>query len=213
MKFNSKKFKKMAFALSAILMIAWALLGTGTSLAWFSDESEEVENIFHVAKFDLRVSYLTENGYVPLDAKTDVFDDNALYEPGYVQVVYLKVENEGTVPFEFQTSVSVFGYVPATNYFGQTFNLQNYLRFGVVGNYDEAELKDKLSNREKAKTYATEALNNYSTNTEVLGAGEETYIAVIVRMPEEIGNVANYRGTPPKVELGLIVNANQVDMP
>ena len=41
-------------------------------------------------------------------------------EPGYVQVVCLKVENKGTPPLEFYTAVNVNGCIEATNVFGQT---------------------------------------------------------------------------------------------
>lgn len=35
-------------------------------------------------------------------------------------------------------------------------------------------------------------------------------MALVVRMPEEVGNEANYRGDDiPKVELGIIVKADQ----
>ena len=35
--------------------------------------------------------------------------------------------------------------------------------------------------------------------------------ALIVRMPEEVGNVANYRGdTVPEVDLGITVKADQI---
>ena len=51
----------------------------------------------------------------------------------------------------------------------------------------------------------------YSTDVALLEAGEEQYLALIVRMPEEVGNEANYRGKAvPKVELGVIVEATQV---
>ena len=43
-----------------------------------------------------------------------------------------------------------------------------------------------------------------------LEAKDTVYMAVIVCMPEEVGNEANYRGTVvPRVELGLIVSATQ----
>ncbi|MEE1049397.1 MAG: hypothetical protein U0M60_18505, partial [Clostridia bacterium] len=54
-------------------------------------------------------------------------------------------------------------------------------------------------------------LHNYDTETAVLEPGATKYIALIVRMPEEVGNVANYRGdTVPKVELGITVKADQI---
>jgi len=44
----------------------------------------------------------------------------------------------------------------------------------------------------------------------VLQPGSERYIALIVRMPEEVGNAANYRGViVPRVDLGITVKASQ----
>ncbi|MBQ8802146.1 MAG: hypothetical protein IJZ53_00730 [Tyzzerella sp.] len=211
MKLKKEQLKKIALALSVCLLILWGILGTGASIAWFTDTSSEVKNIFHVAEFDLVVSHRLDDGtYKEIDAKTQVFDDKALYEPGYVQVVYLKVENRGTVPFDYKTAVSVTDYTIATNVFGRTFNLQDYLKFGLVVADTEEELEQKLANRELAKENAAMPLNNYSTETASLEAKDEIYMALIVRMPEEVGNVANYRGTDiPRVELGLIVSAEQ----
>ena len=212
---KKKLYKKIALVLSICLLGVWATLGTGASLAWFTDESPEVRNIFHTAEFELVVSHRLEDGtYKKIDAQTEIFDDEALYEPGYVQVVYLKVENKGTVPFDYKTAVSVTDYTPAMNVFRQTFNLQDYLKFGVVTADTQAELEQKIANRELAKASAKMPLNNYTTETASLEAKGTAYMALIVRMPEEVGNVANYRGTTvPKVELGIIVTAMQKGTP
>lgn len=206
-----KHYKKLALALSLCLIVIWTVMGAGTSLAWFTDTDEEVKNVFHFAEFDLAVSHRLEDGtYEEIKPDTKIFDDEALYEPGYVQVVYLKVENKGTVPFDFKTAVSVSDYTPATNVFGQTFNLQDYLKFGVVSADTEALLEEKLADRELAVNASTMKLNNYSTDSAELEAGGGTYLAIIVRMPEEVGNDANYREDKiPKVELGIIVSATQ----
>jgi hypothetical protein len=53
-------------------------------------------------------------------------------------------------------------------------------------------------------------LQNYSTEVAALNPGDTAYLALVVRMPEEVGNEANYReGVIPKVELGIIVKAEQ----
>ena len=53
-------------------------------------------------------------------------------------------------------------------------------------------------------------LSNYSTETASLDAKGTVYMALIVRMPEDVTNMANYRGDViPRVELGLIVTATQ----
>jgi hypothetical protein len=93
---NKKPYKRIALVLSLCSLIIWGILGTGASLAWFVDTSDVVTNIFHTANFDLEVSHRTDDyKWESIDAKTDIFDDEALYEPGYVQVIYLKVENKG----------------------------------------------------------------------------------------------------------------------
>ena len=214
MKPQAKKriYKQIALALSLCALLIWAILGTGASLAWFTDTSPEINNIFHFAEFDLVVSHrLTDGKWEEVDSQTKIFDEEALYEPGYVQVVYLKVENKGTVPFEFYTSVNVNGCIVATNVFGQEFMLQDYLKFGVTTADSEDAMKNSVPDREKAVEIADMPLHNYDTETAVLNPGATKYIALIVRMPEEVGNVANYRGdTVPEVDLGITVKADQI---
>lgn len=214
MKSQAKKtpYKRIALALSLCALIVWAVLGAGTSLAWFADTSPEINNIFHFAEFDLEVSHrLTDGKWEQIDGKTDIFDDEALYEPGYVQVVYLRVKNNGTVPFKFSTAVNVNGCIEATNVFGQRFMLQDHLRFGLTTADTEEEMKNSIPDRAKAVEIADMPLHNYDTETAVLASGATKYIALIVRMPEEVTNVANYRGdTIPEVELGITVKADQI---
>ena len=209
---KKKLYKQIALALSLCALIIWGILGTGASLAWFTDTSPEINNIFHFAEFDVEVSHrLTDGKWEEVDSQTKIFDEEALYEPGYVQVVYLKVENKGTVPFEFYTSVNVNGCIVATNVFGQEFMLQDHLKFGITTADTEEAMKNSVPNREKAVEIADMPLKNYDTETTVLKPGATKYIALIVRMPEEVGNIANYRGnTIPEVELGITVKADQI---
>ena len=208
---NKTPYKRLALALSLCALLIWAILGTGASLAWFTDTSEEVANIFHVANFEFSVSHRTDEGkWETIDGKTDIFDNNAVYEPGYVQVVYLKVENTGDRAFDFHTAVSVRGSTTATNVFGQKFWLHEHLKFGVAIASSESEMEELVSTRDKANVIADMKLQNYSTETAALEPGEVVYMALIVRMPEEVGDEANYRGDiVPKVELGIIVKADQ----
>ena len=213
-------YKRIALVLSLLALIVWGILGTGTSLAWFTDTSPEINNIFHFADFELEVShYIGEEKWEIIDGKSDIFNDEALYEPGYVQVVYLKVENKGTVPFEFFTSVNVNGCIEATNAFGQRFMLQDYLKFGVITEMKEQDIINGTLEREMAKDTAKTLvkdiadmpLHNYDTKTATLYPKQTAFLALIVRMPEEVDNIANYRGEDiPKVELGITVKADQI---
>ncbi len=207
-----KQYKKIALVLSLCAILVWTILGTGASLAWFTDTSEEVKNIFHFADFDLDVSYrLPDGSWKPIDGQTEIFDKDALYEPGYVQVVYLKIENKGAVPFDFKTAVNVTDYTESINMYSQPFYLKDILQFGVAIGETEQEMDAKVATRELAKTYAVTGLCNYDPQVAPLGAKEDVFMALVVTMPEKTGNEANYyRGsTVPKVELGIIVEASQ----
>lgn len=212
---KKKPYKRIALVLTLCALIIWGIFGTGTSLAWFTDTSPEINNIFHLAEFDLVVSHrLTDGKWEEVDSQTKIFDEEALYEPGYVQVVYLKVENKGTLPFEFHTAVNVNGCIQATNVFGQRFMLQDYLKFGITTANSENEMNNSVIDRNAAVKLADMPLHNYDTETAVLNPDETKYIALIVRMPKEVGNVANYRGdTIPEVDLGITVKADQIKKP
>lgn len=213
MKTEKIKYRKIALALSLILIVVWGILGTGASLAWFSDTTPVQRNIFQIGELDLEVSHRLDNGkYEKITSQTAVFNDGALYEPGYTQVVYLKIQNKGTVTFDYRSAIGILDYIPATNIFGTKFYLQEYLKFGVVSADSEAALFEKLSDREEAKLNATEDLpiNTYTANIGTLKPQEEEYIALIIYMPENIGNIANYQGgTAPEVQLGITFNATQ----
>ena len=213
---RKKSYTKIALTLSICLLMIWALLGTGTTIAWFTDTSEVQKNTFFIGDLDLVVSHKLEDGtYEEIESNTKVFDEEALYEPGYVQVVYLRVENKGDVPFEYKLSVDVNDVIVAQSVLGNDIYLPNYLKYGVLFGADEASLT-----RETAKVIAENEfpgetmnfpLNVYSEKDNVvLQPGSERYIALIVRMPEEVGNAANYRGViVPRVDLGITVKASQ----
>lgn len=210
---KKKPYKKIALALSLCALIIWGMLGTGASLAWFTDSSPEINNIFHIADFDVVVSHrLTDGKWAEVDSQTKIFDEQALYEPGYVQVVYLKVENTGTVPFKFDTAVNVNGCIEATNVFGQPFMLQEYLKFGIITSDTEDQMKNSVPNRDAAVNIANKPLHNYyKSGSFELAPKAIKYITLIVRMPKEVDNIANYRGDDiPKVELGITVKADQI---
>lgn len=216
-----KPYKRIALVLSLCAILASALLGTGASLAWFSDTSEDVENIFHFADFEVKVSYWDDDMWKEIQANTKIFDENTIYEPGYVQVVYLMIENKGDRPFDFKTTVTPENYVAATNVYGEEFELQDYLRFGLDFDVSATALEERTNTRDEAKAIATENLgvyfsnnSDYTTGESELGAGSTAYAALVVAMPETVGNEANYRGDDvPEVHLKIIVSASQQQNP
>lgn len=211
---QKRKWRKVALALSACLFVLWWALGTGATLAWFSD-TDTVRNEFQIGLLDMAVSYKNDivTEYTPLEERSEVFYDEALYEPGYTQVVYLKIENKGDMDFDYKLSVTVKDVTTAPDMFGNEIYLPNYLRFGVVFAESEEALKTAVAERLTAREHATEQpLSTWSEPSPyTFEAREEPhYVALIVYMPEEVDNAANYRGaTAPQVELGIAVKAQQ----
>ena len=207
-----KNYTRALLVLSAVIMVVWGLMGAGTSLAWFTDTDEVVENVFHFADFEVQAEYRDKNGtWKSIEGDTAIFDKDALYEPGYTEVIYLRVTNKGDVPFDFKTAVMVTDYSEPTNIFGQRFHLQDYLSFGLTPPVSsEKEMDALVADRELAMAYATMELSNYAIEVAELDDGQTVYMALVVHMPKEVGNAANYIGdTVPKVFLGLIVTATQ----
>ncbi len=217
---HKKKWRKAALALSACLFVLWWALGTGATLAWFSD-ADTVRNKFQIGLLNLDVSYKNDivTQYTPLQGATKAFNDEALYEPGYTQVVYLQIENNGDVDFKYKVAVTVDKVVTGKNAWGEEIYLPNYLRYGIVFGETEAQMQALVKDRLTAKSHAPNEWGALGTWSEIspytFKAGDAAhYAALIVYMPEEVGNAANYRGfVEPRVELGITVFAQQANAP
>ena len=217
---KKRKWTKAALALSACLFVLWWTLGTGATLAWFSD-TDSVRNEFQIGLLQMNVSYRNDavTEYTPLQGATKAFNDEALYEPGYTQVVYLKIDNLGDVAFHYKLAVTVQDSVSGKNAWGEEIYLPNFLRYGVVFAESEAELEKAVESRLEAKANASNDWGSLGTWSELspytFDVGEDAhYAALIVYMPEEVDNAANYRGSAaPQVKLGITVFAQQSNAP
>lgn len=214
---KNRKFAKRGLILSVCMLILWAVMGTGTTLAWFTDLSPVVKNTFNIGYLDLDVYYKNDvvKEYTPVEAETPVFNDEALYEPGYTQVIYLRIENDGEIDFNYKLSVDRNSYQDSISVLGTTLHLPKYLRFGVVFGADEPALTREVARALTEKqTMDVMLLNQYSReDTVTVPVGGKRYAALIVFMPEEVGNEANYMAGArvPTVELGLTVYAQQAN--
>lgn len=204
---------KIALAVGMLSLIVWGTLGTGTTLAWFSDESEEVVNVFNFATFDLELEYRNDEmtEYAPVVVDTNIFGDEALYEPGYTQLVYLKVRNASTIEMNYRLSIDARSVTTAKNVFGGDIYLPNYLRYGVLYSDAEPDMTREEAIERAQEEMQSLTLNAYSEwDSVTLAPGQERYVTLVVYMPREVNNFANYRGsTQPSVELGITVYAQQ----
>ena len=217
---SRKNIIKNLASISFCLLILTSVTGTKNTLTWFIDETGNVTNTFDIGVLDLEMYCNEESGFTELVTEdTVLFDREALYEPGFTQVVKLKVVNKGTVPFDYKISVkpNINSIIQAISVKGNIIKLPDYLKFGVVKANTLYGLDNQIGTAEQAKQCAVYTLGDYSEsnpyiegNNLSLDPKETNFIAIVLSMPELVGNEANYRGDiPPEVELGICVIATQ----
>lgn len=219
MKINNRTLTKSALSGSILILLLWLLLGTTTTVTWFTDTDDAV-NSFVYGNVDVKVEYRKDSSsnWDVVSERTNLFNDEALYEPGYTQVVQLKISNIGNVPFNYRLAVNVNSF----NYGDELYCLPDHLKFGVVFADTENQLEQLISSRELAKRIETEEMGLYKLNTYyavdgngksgTLGSEDAKFAALVVTMPTDVGNEANYHGEEaPYVELGITVLASQLN--
>lgn len=219
------KKTKSALMLSALSMLLCAAMLVGTTFAWFTDSASTGVNKIQAGNLDIGFKYWDGTDYVDVTDQTKVFKDDALWEPGHVEVAYLKISNNGNLALKYAlgtnnvqdygTSVQV-GEKPIPGFPNmmqpvyETIKLSDYIKFAVIPMADEnarfATREDALAaaNADSAKVTG---LNGIGCSGN-LGVEEEAYVAVMAFMPETVGNEINY----PKlnsIRFGIAITATQ----
>ena len=209
MKKQNTRRALLASALSLLLCVSMLV---GTTFAWFTDSVSSGRNQIVAGNLDVTLEYWNGSTYAEVTGDTKLFNDAALWEPGHTEVAYLKVGNAGSLALLYQLAVHVYDESQGTNVAGDTFALSDHLVFSVVDK--EIETAADLFTREEAITEAgdTKGLKAYSSGEKaLLNTGDADYVALIIYMPESVGNEANYMtGTlAPYIQMGATLVATQ----
>ena len=211
---NNKKATKRALLTSIMALVMCVVMLVGTTFAWFTDTASTGVNKIQAGNLDVKLMYSTDmQTWKEATDQTKLFDDNALWEPGYTQVVYLKVVNAGNLALKYEAGFSKnYTSNRGKNVNGDWYRVDNYLKIGT------AETATKFANREDvwsaiAATEKTLAKDIMLTDGWItLKAGESSKpFAVAIYMPTSVGNEANAsRHRPSSVSgLGIEVRATQ----
>ena len=211
---TSSKSTKRALISSALAILMCAAMLIGTTFAWFTDTASTAVNKIQSGNLDVKLMYSTDmQTWKEATDQTKLFDDNALWEPGYTQVVYLKIVNAGNLALKYEAGFSKnYTSNKGKNVNGDWYRVDNYLKIGT------AETATKFANREDvwsaiAATEKTLAKDVMLTDGWItLKAREESEpFAVAIYMPTSVGNEANAsRLRPSSVSgLGIEVRATQ----
>lgn len=210
-----KRTKTKLISSIVTLLVCFAML-VGSTFAWFTDSASTGVNRIQAGNLDIKVEYLSDlanNTWTEVDVNKKLFNDNALWEPGYAEVAYLKITNAGNLHLKYKLSVNVNNEVTGTSVNGTEIKLSEILKFGkVISNSLTTYSKDSTG-REQAISAVSgneTSLTAYSNENLDLVPGASEYVTLVVYMPSTVGNEANYRGeTVPSIKLGLDVVATQ----
>ena len=211
---TSSKSTKRALLTSVLALLMCVAMLIGTTFAWFTDTASTAVNKIQAGNLDVKLMYSTDmQTWKEATDQTKLFDDNALWEPGYTQVVYLKVVNAGKLALKYEAGFSKnYTSNRGKNVNGDWYRVDNYLKIGT------AETTTKFANREDvwsaiAATEKTLAKDVMLTDGWItLKAGESSNpFAVAIYMPTSVGNEANAsKNRPSSVSgLGIEVRATQ----
>lgn len=201
--------KRSLVASVTSLVLCCALL-IGTTFAWFTDSVSTGKNTIASGNLDVELYQVKDSTETKVDENTKLFNENALWEPGYTEVVYLKVANEGSLALKYQFAIDVVDTNLGKTADGQDIDLSQYLRFAVVENASAYATREEA--RAAADAAGTQLISNGFASTEghLSADAKSDLIAIVVYMPEEVGNEANHNGTNiPTIDLGLQLVATQ----
>ena len=209
---------KRALLTSVLALVLSLAMLAGTTFAWFTDTASTGVNRIVSGNLDVGLQYwgVGENGqktWLTAENSEDLFDENALWEPGYTQIVYLKVKNNGNLALTYAMQITPVHETVGVNVDGEEFKLSDYIKFGWTTFTVDGDGAPVALDREAAQTGVDEGAQLGKTlhrqAAEPMAAGAEELVALVAWMPEDVGNEANYSTVQPSIELSLKVLATQ----
>lgn len=206
---------KRALLTSVLALVLSLAMLAGSTFAWFTDTASTGVNRIVSGNLDVGLEYWggAESGWLTAENSEDLFDKNALWEPGYTQIVYLKVENNGNLALTYAMQITPVHETVGVNVDGEEFKLSDYIKFGWTAFTVDGDGAPVALDREAAQTGvgggAQLGTTLHRQAAKPMKASAEELVALVAWMPENVGNEANYSTVQPTIELSLKVLATQ----
>ena len=206
---------KRALLTSVLALVLSLAMLAGSTFAWFTDTASTGVNRIVSGNLDVGLQYWggTESGWLTAENSEDLFDKNALWEPGYTQITYLRVKNNGNLALTYAMQITPVHETVGVNVDGEEFKLSDYIKFGWTTFTVNGAGAPVALDREAAKAGVGDGAQLGKTlhrqAKQPMEAGAEELVALVAWMPENVGNEANYSTVQPTIELSLKVLATQ----
>lgn len=102
---TSKKTTRRALLSSMIALLLCVSMLVGSTFAWFTDEVTSTGNIIKSGTLDVELLHGDSADKIDTDASQGAIFDYKFWEPGYTQIKYVKVINNGDLAFQYQLSI------------------------------------------------------------------------------------------------------------
>ena len=209
-KTNSKK----ALLSSAFALVLSVAMLIGTTFAWFTDTASTAVNKIQAGNLDVKLMYSTDMvTWKEATSTTQLFNDDALWEPGHTELVYLKVVNAGNLALKYEMTTNSYDKERGKNANGDLFYIDKYLKIGVAETQNVFESRSAAIDAIAANEKSMEKEIQITDGWTVLNPNADSApFAVVIYMPTTVGNEANNVQSwrhPSLKGFGLVVNATQ----
>ena len=234
---NTKKATKRALLTSVTALVMCVVMLVGTTFAWFTDTASTGVNKIQAGNLDITVEYAKEKmnddgtlageltEWVPIDNATNVFDPNALWEPGRTEYVVFRITNNGNLALKYKLSLETLAQKPGTNKANEQFYLADYLCASAKVDVGPGEIGSGVSTlgafMTKLNDLGVAGVQNVldpeyhpltdATVNGTLLPGKTNCVPMAIWMPTSVGNEANAI-SPDKaatIDFGITVVATQ----
>ena len=185
---GTKSLKRALFSSAISLFLCFAML-LGTTFAWFTDSAASNGNKIIAGNLDVELWHHTapDTKANISDTKPPVLDANIKWEPGYTEVVYLSIKNNGTLALKYTVVIDVAEPVATQD------SLTQALLYSITPNAKITDTtKPAWDNANGLAVTLGKNIAKFDANTNVvdmtLEPGEEHFFALSVHMLETVGN-------------------------
>ena len=176
-----KNVAKRNFIASILATTVSASMLVGSTFAWFTDSASSSNNVIKTGTLDLGMYWTETFGGAWTNAEGDnapAIYGNEKWEPGYTDVKYVKIANEGSLSFKYEMNVLPNGEVGA---------LAEVIDVYLMQDVASAVTKKDVADATPDGTFQ-DLIDGEITLAGTLQAGENCVSAIVLKMQETAGN-------------------------
>ena len=185
------KTTKRALIVSVLSLFICFTMLLGTTYAWFTDSVTSAGNIIKTGTLDVSLEYSKtapttgKDDGKWIDASTGAIFDYSNWEPGYVQVRYVKIENEGSLALKF-----ILNIIPNAETAAGAVDLADVIEVYMIDGTVETIDRDALTTDSAAYkgTLASLMAEDDGAAHGELVKGEFEIYTIALKMSESAGN-------------------------